>query len=115
MIVTIRLGNHAGAPSLANVLRTADSCAELGVLSRGSGLGDDLVVQTLCGDAGKTTFLIKSSADWKRYAEDIIGLELKVMRCGSRATQDPADFELLRTYLADDLILKHAVRTRSCR
>ena len=47
---------------------------------RGNGLGTDLVVQTPYGDSGKTTFFIKSEADWDDNAEDIVGQELKVMK-----------------------------------
>jgi biotin carboxylase len=38
------------------------------------------VVQTPYGDSGKTTFFIKGDQDWGRYAQDIIGQELKVMK-----------------------------------
>jgi biotin carboxylase len=79
-IVTTQLGNEAGAPSVPNVLGTADSYSELETLSKASGLGSDLVVQTPYGDSGKTTFFIKSADDWNRYAEDIVGQQLKVMK-----------------------------------
>jgi len=79
-IVTTQLGNEAGAPSVPNVLGTADSWAELSALSTSSGLGTDLVVQTPYGDSGKTTFFIKSERDWDKYAEDIVGQQLKVMK-----------------------------------
>src|SRR4051795_5574196 len=79
-IVTTQLGNEAGAPSVPNVLGTAGSWAELSALSGGSGLGTDLVVQTPYGDSGKTTFFIQSERDWDKYAEDIVGQQLKVMK-----------------------------------
>jgi biotin carboxylase len=79
-IVTTRLGNEAGAPSVPNVLGRADSYDALRELSAGSGLGDDLVVQTPYGDSGKTTFFIKSSEDWEKYADGIVGQDLKVMK-----------------------------------
>ncbi len=79
-IVTTQLGDEAGAPSVPNVIGTADSYAELSALASGRGLGADLVVQTPYGDSGKTTFFIASETDWDRYAEDIIGEELKVMK-----------------------------------
>ncbi len=79
-IVTTQLGNEAGAPSVPNVLGTADSWAELQELSEGNGLGSDLVVQTPYGDSGKTTFFIKEEADWDKNADDIIGEQLKVMK-----------------------------------
>ena len=41
---------------------------ELLALADAAGLGDDLVVQTPYGDSGKTTFFIRGSADWDRYA-----------------------------------------------
>ncbi|HEX3311742.1 MAG TPA: hypothetical protein VHS32_36310, partial [Streptosporangiaceae bacterium] len=79
-IVTTQLGNEAGAPSVPNVLGHADSYAALTALARGAGLGDDLVVQTPYGDSGKTTFFIKSSEDWEKYADGIVGQDLKVMK-----------------------------------
>jgi biotin carboxylase len=79
-IVTTQLGNEAGAPSVPNVLGRADSYAELTSLATDSGLGGDLVVQTPYGDSGKTTFFIKTEADWDKDAEDIVGQELKVMK-----------------------------------
>ncbi|MHA7157408.1 biotin carboxylase [Glutamicibacter endophyticus] len=79
-IVTTELGNAAGAPSVPNVLGTADSYAELQKLADGAGLGDDLVVQTPYGDSGKTTFFITNESDWNQYAKNIIGEQLKVMK-----------------------------------
>lgn len=79
-IVTTQLGNEADAPSVPNVLSRADSYEELLTLSTANGLGIDLVVQTPYGDSGKTTFFIAAEADWDKYAADIIGQELKVMK-----------------------------------
>ena len=79
-IVTTQLGEEAGAPSVPNVLGTAASWKELEALSTGHGLGTDLVVQTPYGDSGKTTFFIKSEADWDDHAEDMVGEQLKVMK-----------------------------------
>jgi hypothetical protein len=79
-IVTTQLGNEAGAPSVPNTLGRADSYAELLRLARGHGLGDDLVVQTPYGDSGKTTFFIAGPADWGRYAVDMVGQNLKIMK-----------------------------------
>jgi len=79
-IVTTELGNDAGAPSVPNVLGTADSWTELTDLSQAHGLGTDLVVQTPYGDSGKTTFFIRSEDDWDANAGDIIGEQLKVMK-----------------------------------
>jgi biotin carboxylase len=79
-IVTTQLGDEAGAPSVPNVLGTADSWMDLQKLSTDGGLGTDLVVQTPYGDSGKTTFFISSRADWDRHAADVVGEQLKVMR-----------------------------------
>jgi biotin carboxylase len=79
-IVATRLGNEAGAPSVPNVLGTADSWDELTALSTGHGLGTDLVVQTPYGDSGKTTFFIGSSTDWDRSSADLVGEQLKIMK-----------------------------------
>ena len=53
------------------------SCRKLAV---GNGLGRDLVVQTPYGDSGKTTFFITAKTDWDKYADDIVGEQLKVMK-----------------------------------
>jgi biotin carboxylase len=79
-IVTTRLGEEAGAPSVPNVLGRAETYAELSNLAAGAGLGSDLVVQTPYGDSGKTTFFIRAEADWAANAEYMIDEELKVMR-----------------------------------
>jgi hypothetical protein len=62
------------------VLGTADGYAGLNELAASSDLGTDLVVQTPYGDSGKTTFFIKSEADWDANASDIVGQQLKVMK-----------------------------------
>ena len=79
-IVTTKLGEQAGAPSVPNVLGRADSYETLIELAERHGLGTDLVVQTPYGDSGKTTFFIVSEADWDRCSEDIVGEELKIMK-----------------------------------
>jgi biotin carboxylase len=81
-IVTTQLGNDAGVPSVPNVLGRAASYQELTSLAAGSGLGQDLVVQMPYGDSGKTTFFIKTQADWDSCAakEPLADNELKVMR-----------------------------------
>jgi hypothetical protein len=79
-IVTTRLGNEAGAPSVPNVLTRVDDWAGLQAVAEKAGLGDELVVQTPYGDSGKTTFFISSEADWKKHSTDIVGEEIKVMR-----------------------------------
>lgn len=79
-LVTTRLGNEVGVPSVPNVMATVDSWEELAATSQKAGLGTDLVVQTAYGDSGKTTFFIATEADWDRHADDITGEEVKVMK-----------------------------------
>jgi hypothetical protein len=79
-IVTTRLGNEAGAPSVPNVLTRVDDWVGLQAVAQKAGLGDELVVQTPYGDSGKTTFFISSEADWRKHSADIVGEEIKVMR-----------------------------------
>ena len=79
-IVTTRLGEEAGAPSVPNVIGRADTYNELAKLAADAGLGSDLVVQTPYGDSGKTTFFIKQEGDWRRNAENMVDEELKVMK-----------------------------------
>ena len=79
-IVTTQLGNEAGAPSVPNVLGTAESWKGLKSLATENALGTDLVVQTPYGDSGKTTFFIKSKEDWAVNAKSLVGEQLKVMK-----------------------------------
>lgn len=80
-IVTTRLGNEAGAPSVPNVLsRGVSSWDELSALAHGAGLGNDLVVQTPYGDSGKTTFFLTGEEQWREHADDIVGQQVKVMK-----------------------------------
>jgi biotin carboxylase len=79
-IVTTRLGEEAGAPSVPNVLGEAGSWTDLEALATTNGLGTDLVVQTPYGDSGKTTFFIKSEQDWQKSEENLVGEQLKVMK-----------------------------------
>jgi biotin carboxylase len=79
-IVTTQLGNEAGVPSAPNTLGRATSHRELMALAESAGLGGDLVVQTPYGDSGKTTFFIRSDADWDRNEADMVDQELKVMK-----------------------------------
>ena len=80
-IVTTQLGNEAGAPSVPNLLADhIESWDQLSELSELNGLGTDLVVQTPYGDSGKTTFFIKSEEDWDRFASDIVGQQVKIMK-----------------------------------
>jgi biotin carboxylase len=93
-IVTTQLGNEAGAPSVPNVLGSADSYDELLALATGAGLGTDLVVQTPYGDSGKTTFFVAKESDWDANAEHMVGEQLKVMK---RITNKAAAVEAVNT------------------
>src|SRR4029453_12571000 len=79
-IVTTKLGNKAGISSVPNLLGHAKSYAELMKLAEKAKLGRDLVVQTPYGDSGRTTFFIKSEADWKKNEDMLVKEPLKVMR-----------------------------------
>jgi hypothetical protein len=79
-LVTTRLGNDVGAPSVPNILATVADYADLIRQSTEAGLGSDLVVQTAYGDSGKTTFFIDDEAGWKKNAKEIVGQEVKVMK-----------------------------------
>ena len=79
-LVTTRLGNEVGVPSVPNVMATVDSWDELVTAAKDAGLGTDLVVQTAYGDSGKTTFFIAAEEDWDKHADDITGEEVKVMK-----------------------------------
>jgi biotin carboxylase len=79
-IVTTKLGDDAGVPSVPNVLGHAESYDELLALASEAGLGDELVVQTPYGDSGKTTFFVDSQDDWEDNAKEMSRQELKVMR-----------------------------------
>ncbi len=79
-LVTTRLGNEAGAPSVPNVLTKVDDYAGLMAAAARAKLGDDLVVQTPYGDSGKTTFFIHTEADWNRHRKEIAGQDVKVMK-----------------------------------
>ena len=98
-IVTTRLGNEAGAPSVPNVLTRVDDWAGLQAVAEKAGLGDELVVQTPYGDSGKTTFFISSEADWKKHSADIVGEEIKVMR---RINNRPVAVEAVLTRCGTD-------------
>ncbi|MFT3872343.1 MAG: biotin carboxylase [Nocardioides sp.] len=79
-LVTTRLGNEVGVPSVPNVLATVEDFEGLMKAAKGAGLGNDLVVQTAYGDSGKTTFFIASESDWRKHRKDIVGHEVKVMK-----------------------------------
>jgi biotin carboxylase len=75
-----KLANEAGIDSAPNMLGKADSFEELMKVATEGKLGKDLVVQTPYGDSGRTTFFIKSEADWDKNADDMKGEQLKIMK-----------------------------------
>jgi biotin carboxylase len=79
-VVTTRIGNAAGIASAPNILGRARNYAELKALAAQAGLGNHLVVQTPYGDSGRTTFFVKSQADWDKHAGKMKSEELKVMK-----------------------------------
>ena len=79
-IVTTKLGNDAGIHSAPNTMGRAKSFRELMKLASAARLGGDLVVQTPYGDSGRTTFFIKSEADWNKNQDDLVKEQLKIMR-----------------------------------
>jgi hypothetical protein len=79
-LVTTRLGNEAGAPSVPNVLTKVEDWDGLRAAAKKAKLGAELVVQTPYGDSGKTTFFISSEADWNKHRKEIAGQDIKVMR-----------------------------------
>lgn len=79
-MVTTRLGNEAGVASVPNVLGKPTNYDELMNLAKGAKLGTDLVVQTPYGDSGRTTFFVGGPDSWHKYAKELVGQELKVMK-----------------------------------
>jgi biotin carboxylase len=81
-LVTTRLGNEAGVPSVPNVLGSVDDYQDLLELARSHGLGEDLVVQLPWGDSGKTTFFIDDEESWDAAVAEhrLTGVEMKVMK-----------------------------------
>jgi biotin carboxylase len=79
-LVTTRMADEAGLPSVPNTIARAASYEDLSRLAAQASLGDDLVVQTAYGDSGKTTFFIRGQRDWDRHAEKLVAGELKIMK-----------------------------------
>jgi hypothetical protein len=80
-IETVRVGNKAGVPSVPNTLAEVKSWDDLVKTCDKARLGHDLVLQSAYGDSGHTTFFIKSEADFRRHAHEIVGEgEIKIMK-----------------------------------
>jgi hypothetical protein len=93
-IVTTRLGDEAGAPSVPNVLTRVEDWKSVVKAAKDAGLGSDLVLQTPYGDSGKTTFFLSSKADWDKHSADIVGQDVKIMK---RITNRPVAVEAVMT------------------
>ncbi len=79
-MVTTRLGNEAGAPSVPNIMTTVDSWEDLLAQAEEGGLGTDWVLQLAYGDSGKTTYFVSNQDEWNKVASDVVGEEVKVMK-----------------------------------
>lgn len=80
-VITTRIGNEAGVPSVPNTLGKVGSYEELIELAKKAGVGEDLVVQTAFGDSGHTTFFIANQDDYDKHATEIEAEpEVKVMK-----------------------------------
>ncbi|MEZ4401201.1 MAG: biotin carboxylase [Kofleriaceae bacterium] len=90
-LMTTRIGDEAGVPSVPNTLAKVGSFAELMAAAATADLGRDLVVQTAFGDSGHTTFFIKDEASYAPHAADIEAeAEVKIMqriRCRGAALE----------------------------
>lgn len=79
-IVTTQIADSVGVPSVPNVLTTVKDWDELVKITKKAGLGNDLVIQTAYGDSGKTTYFVTSEAEFAAIADDVAGVEIKVMK-----------------------------------
>lgn len=80
-IETVRIGNKAGVPSVPNTLSEVKDYEHLRKVCEQASLGHDVVLQSAFGDSGHTTFFIKSEADFRRHAHEIVGHgEIKIMK-----------------------------------
>ena len=84
-IVTTELGNEAGTPSVPNMLTKITGWEDLRAQSEAAGIGDNLVIQLAYGDSGRTTYFVKSRADFDAIASEVSGHgdsapTIKVMR-----------------------------------
>ncbi len=78
-VITTRVAEKAGVPSVPNILTKVDSYEDMREKSKE--LGQHLVIQTPFGDSGHTTFFISTEEDWKKHEEEIIGeKEVKIMK-----------------------------------
>ncbi len=79
-IVTTQLGDEVKVPSVPNVLTTVAGWEDVVAAAKKAKLGTDLVIQTAYGDSGKTTFFVASEEDFDKVADDIVDVEVKIMK-----------------------------------
>lgn len=78
-VVTVRIADKAGVPSVPNVLCKINSYEHLREQSKE--LGEHLVLQLPYGDSGNTTYFISNEDDYNEHKEDIEDEEeVKVMK-----------------------------------
>ncbi|RGE20308.1 biotin carboxylase [Leucobacter sp. wl10] len=93
-IVTTQIADSVGVPSVPNVLTTVEGWDELVRVTDRAKLGQDLVIQTAYGDSGKTTYFVTSEAEFAAVADEVIGVEIKVMK---RINNRPIAIEAVNT------------------
>ncbi|MCB1273766.1 MAG: biotin carboxylase [Leucobacter sp.] len=79
-IVTTQIADSVGVPSVPNVLTEVKDWDELVKVTEKAKLGQDLVIQTAYGDSGKTTYFVTSEAEFAAIADEVTGVEIKVMK-----------------------------------
>lgn len=79
-MVTTRIADSVGVPSVPNVIITVESWDELVKAAEKAKLGQDLVIQTAYGDSGKTTYFVTSEAEFAAIADEVTGVEIKAMK-----------------------------------
>ncbi|MFC7766116.1 ATP-binding protein [Leucobacter soli] len=79
-IVTTQIADSVGVPSVPNILTTVEDWDDLVQETEAAGLGQDLVIQTAYGDSGKTTYFVTSEAEFAAIADEVSGVEIKVMK-----------------------------------
>lgn len=79
-IVTTQIADSVGVPSVPNIIVTVQDWDELVKVTNKAKLGQDLVIQTAYGDSGKTTYFVTSEAEFAAIADEVAGVEIKVMK-----------------------------------
>lgn len=93
-IVTTQLADSVGVPSVPNVITNVKNWDELLKVTKKGKLGEDLVIQTAYGDSGKTTYFVTSEAEFAAIADEVTGVEIKVMK---RINNRPVAIEAVLT------------------